>query len=466
MTTGFTRRGSVALSILTVLLLLAAPPAGAASPTTDPRAQREEVRARRAATAQSLDSLRATDGEVRAALDGLDQNLADGEQDLAAADAAVAAALKVVADADAAVAASTARIDHATKALKSLSIGAYTGAAPAPSPFDLIAPDGTNSAQIADEDMRTGLTQYQSGRLDDALTTLRVEEQLLASAKATAQSARAKAEAQQAEQATRVQALQQTRDQQLRLIESLQDRIDQTLSEADSLAGLDQQLSTQIVQQEQALAARLKAAAEKAAADKAAAEKAAADKAAADAKARAAATTVKGSKTTVKATTTAKGSTSTTKSPGNTTPQPGSSSSSGSSGSTRVGTVQVVDVDGITVAVEIADQVHRLMVAARAAGLRMSGGGFRDPQAQIETRRANCGPTDYDIFDKPGFLCNPPTARPGHSMHEKGLAIDFTCDGAIVDRGDKCFTWLQANAAKNGLYNLPAEPWHWSTNGN
>jgi hypothetical protein len=35
-----------------------------------------------------------------------------------------------------------------------------------------------------------------------------------------------------------------------------------------------------------------------------------------------------------------------------------------------------------------------------------------------------------------------------------------------VSSGDACFNWLQTNAASYGLYNLPSEPWHWSTNGN
>ena len=53
-------------------------------------------------------------------------------------------------------------------------------------------------------------------------------------------------------------------------------------------------------------------------------------------------------------------------------------------------------------------------------------------------------------------------------MHERGLAIDFTCNrGVLVSHArDVCFAWLSANAASFGFYNLPSEPWHWSTNGN
>lgn len=60
----------------------------------------------------------------------------------------------------------------------------------------------------------------------------------------------------------------------------------------------------------------------------------------------------------------------------------------------------------------------------------------------------------------------PPTARPGQSMHERGLAVDFTSGGGTLTRGSAAFAWMKANAGQYGFYNLPSEPWHWSTNGN
>jgi len=51
-------------------------------------------------------------------------------------------------------------------------------------------------------------------------------------------------------------------------------------------------------------------------------------------------------------------------------------------------------------------------------------------------------------------------------MHEQGLAIDMTCQGALItSRGNRCFVWLARNASRYGFYNLPSEPWHWSVNG-
>jgi hypothetical protein len=127
----------------------------------------------------------------------------------------------------------------------------------------------------------------------------------------------------------------------------------------------------------------------------------------------------------------------------------------------------VTSVGGIYVHRSIAADIRRLLDAATAAGLNLRGGGYRDPAAQIATRRANCGPTYYDIYEKPSSQCTPPTARPGRSMHERGMAIDFTSSGRLItSRSDPAFVWLRNNAARYGLYNLPSEPWHWSTNGN
>lgn len=114
----------------------------------------------------------------------------------------------------------------------------------------------------------------------------------------------------------------------------------------------------------------------------------------------------------------------------------------------------------------IASNVQGLVSAASAAGFNLTGGGFRDPASQISLRQAHCGSSYYDIYQKPASQCTPPTAIPGRSMHEQGRALDIKSGGALItSRSDPAFQWLAANAASYGLYNLPSEPWHWSTNG-
>jgi len=124
-------------------------------------------------------------------------------------------------------------------------------------------------------------------------------------------------------------------------------------------------------------------------------------------------------------------------------------------------------VGGIQVHESIAIKVQDLLEHAARDGIRLTGGGYRSAASQIALRRAHCGTSQWAIYQKPSYQCRPPTARPGRSMHERGLAIDFRHNGRSVNsRNSTAFRWLKANAATYGLYNLPSEPWHWSTNGN
>lgn len=130
-----------------------------------------------------------------------------------------------------------------------------------------------------------------------------------------------------------------------------------------------------------------------------------------------------------------------------------------------VGADDVVSVRGIQVHASIAGPVEDLLAAAEVDGVSLGGWGWRSPDDQVRLRREHCGPSPYDVWAKPASQCDPPTARPGQSLHERGLAIDFTCNGQSLTTGSGCFEWLQANAARFGLFNLPSEPWHWSTTG-
>jgi LAS superfamily LD-carboxypeptidase LdcB len=131
------------------------------------------------------------------------------------------------------------------------------------------------------------------------------------------------------------------------------------------------------------------------------------------------------------------------------------------------GSVPLATVRGITVHASIAQPLADMLDAASAAGIHLSGSGYRSSQRQVELRRQNCGSSQYAIYQMSSSQCRPPTARPGRSMHERGLAIDFRCGdgGAIRSRSSPCFRWLASNAARYGFYNLPSEPWHWSTTG-
>jgi hypothetical protein len=100
---------------------------------------------------------------------------------------------------------------------------------------------------------------------------------------------------------------------------------------------------------------------------------------------------------------------------------------------------------------------------AWSEGYKISGFGYRSKDKQIALRSTNCGAAN--IYTE-GAKCTPPTAIPGTSMHESGLAFDLRCDGVSIQSTDnRCFLWLKKNASTYGLQNLNGEPWHWSTTG-
>ncbi len=120
----------------------------------------------------------------------------------------------------------------------------------------------------------------------------------------------------------------------------------------------------------------------------------------------------------------------------------------------------------INVCKSVSENLARLLAKAKEDGLILSGSGSRSYDDQVKMRIANKCP---DIYNSPSTACNPDTAKPGTSMHERGLAIDFNCNGSPMGRYDHnnvCYIWLAAHAeASFGLKNYPREAWHWSTNG-
>jgi hypothetical protein len=122
-------------------------------------------------------------------------------------------------------------------------------------------------------------------------------------------------------------------------------------------------------------------------------------------------------------------------------------------------TGRLVTVNGIRVDSSIGAEVSQLVTKARPNLL--TGGGYRSSVQQAAARVANrC------TCSNSSRCCRTPTAPVGQSMHERGLAIDFSWNGALIrSRNSAGFRFLAQNAPPLGLHNLPSEPWHWSTNG-
>ncbi|MEU4693876.1 M15 family metallopeptidase [Actinoplanes sp. NPDC023714] len=120
-------------------------------------------------------------------------------------------------------------------------------------------------------------------------------------------------------------------------------------------------------------------------------------------------------------------------------------------------------VYGVTVNRVVALSFQRMIDDAAKSGVKLSGGGFRTKDQQIALRKANGCP---DIWTAPSSSCRVPTAIPGRSLHEIGLAVDMTSGGKSINtRKSPAFQWMAANAGKYGFVNLPSEPWHWSITG-
>jgi len=140
--------------------------------------------------------------------------------------------------------------------------------------------------------------------------------------------------------------------------------------------------------------------------------------------------------------------------------------STSSSNVTKTAGICLQTVRTITVACSIAAQLDKMLGAAAADGFTLTGGGYRSPDQQVAVREKNCGSSQYDVYQKPPNSCSQPTAYPGSSMHEQGLAVDFMWNGSIISsHSNPAYQWLSANAASYGFYNLPSEAWHWSVNG-
>jgi len=118
----------------------------------------------------------------------------------------------------------------------------------------------------------------------------------------------------------------------------------------------------------------------------------------------------------------------------------------------------VLTSHGVRVHPCLADAVDELFTQARAAGIDLAGSGWRSHEQQAAARARNCATAEDGTA-----VCRPPTAVPGTSRHERGLALDLTDHGHLVRRGTPAWTWLTEHAPPLGLHNLPSEPWHWST---
>lgn len=374
------------------------------------REERRQAQAEKAEQAQQVNVVEAQVDELTEALAAVQANVtaqenrvADAERSLADAEARLAESEQAVVDKEKEI--TLLREQLAGRAINSFMSQGDT---------DSVLLDSNDITQAVR--MQTLVQDVTQGEVD-LEERLRAAEEDLVVERAVAGDAALEAEALRNQMAEELGVLADARDAQATLTAEAEDRLDHELSELASIQQLDAELASKEQVEVNRLAAEL-------------AKKRAAEAAAAAPRA----------------------------------PSGGGGGGGGDGGTVSSG--DIVSVRGIQVHNSIADDLESMLSAASAAGVELAGGGFRDPAGQIAVRRNNCGTSNYAIYEMPSSSCRPPTARPGSSMHEQGRAVDFTYGGRIINsRSSPAYQWLASNAASYGFYNLPSEPWHWSTNG-
>lgn len=258
------------------------------------------------------------------------------------------------------------------------------------------------SADPSEAMRRRSLVQFQTGNLADGLDRMRFLEAEAEQVEADRLRAVEAAVVNRTEAINRQVELDVALDAQIELVLDVEARLESRLAEAQYLQEIDADKAAEIQQQEEVIARRIR--------------EEVAKKAAAEAARRA-----------------------------STRPPPANAA-------------DIVEAEGFWVHRDVQDTVARMIQDARGDGVTLSGYSYRSPQRTAELRVINGCP---DVYNASPSRCRIPTARPGQSMHERGLAIDFQS----CWRGSACFTWLSNNASKYGYRNLPSESWHWSTNG-
>ena len=404
------------------LLPLSAVPAGAAgsqdgTSLSELQKQRAAVRQEAASQAAQVNALKASDAEVSSALSALNANVNAQQDRLEEAERAVSQAQADQAAAEAAQAAKQKELEALTLKMKDSAVTAY------------VSMGSSDNISVGTDDINDAVNKrtMMSVKANENISLIeqfRAVQEDLETQRAAAADAAERAATGAAQVEGRLSELNEAYAQQQAFAAQVDARLDSALAEADSLAATDAQLASTISSKQAEIA--------KAVAAQRAAEKARA-------------TIAKVSSV--------------------------SGNGAGSAGGNFVpppitGSGEIVDVGGIRIHNSMASGLQGLLSAASAAGINFGGGGYRDPAGQIAVRRNNCGSSNYAIYEMPASSCSPPTARPGTSMHERGLAVDFTQGGGTLNRGSSGFAWLRANGSSFGFYNLPSEPWHWSSNGN
>lgn len=127
-------------------------------------------------------------------------------------------------------------------------------------------------------------------------------------------------------------------------------------------------------------------------------------------------------------------------------------------------TIRRCKVSGQIVSSIIASRVIAIVNDAKVKGVNLTpGSSLRSYEEQQKLYAKNCK----------GGKCRPPTATPGSSNHERGLAVDWQYKGSTIcypnstcsPGSNPGYDFLMENGEKYGFKKLKSEAWHWSMDG-
>jgi D-alanyl-D-alanine carboxypeptidase len=406
-TTTPVRRGPMMLAVAVLLAASSAASLRADADSTSTQLPRDQARAQRAHQAVKIDPFKADEAEVADALRFLQVNVGGQAAGLSEAQRAAATAQAYAVHAKVELQATQQALLKLRREMTRKAVEAYTQ--PANDPLTSVL-DASDASEAVKREALINLSSEAEADLADRFRALTAR---MENTERVARAANRLAESSQHSLDTRSNAAKRARAEQAAFAAKVQERIINNLSLSIELATTDRKLSARLAREEGSLQAQLLAVTN-------------ADEVRALKEVEAAG------------------------------PAPIEVSTRVSSGA-----IELCTVDNITVNCQIAGTFGAMMGAAKAAGLRLTGAGYRSTASQVSLRRSHCGSSYYAIYQMSPSSCSPPTAKPGASMHELGVAIDFeNCQS----RSGAVFAWLSNNAARFGFYNLRSEPWHWSIN--
>ncbi|MEA3018974.1 MAG: hypothetical protein QOI47_498, partial [Actinomycetota bacterium] len=235
---------------LLFLLLVGALVAGMVAPvgaagSTDPRAERDRVRARKAQLAVQLDTIKASEKQLLAAAAVLDDQVLSQAARVDAARQAVAASQAELADANASLEETRQQIDAVAALFVNRAVQEYM--APRSQKLD----DLIQSSDLAETARKRALLSSVAANDKDLLDQLSAAREDYAIAKAAAQQAQLRASSRRSDTEAQLAQLERDRAGKLRLHRALTDRQKEVLGEIDAQASAESTL-TRIIQEREA----------------------------------------------------------------------------------------------------------------------------------------------------------------------------------------------------------------------